>query len=59
MAGHAMTTLPPSTERSGRWRTEMPGQDVAEFERVAGPLLADLGYEAGVPSPAAPSGGVS
>jgi hypothetical protein len=27
------------------WRTEMPADDVASFERVAGDLLAELGYE--------------
>jgi hypothetical protein len=45
LAGHAMTTEPPSTERCGRWREEMSAEQVREFERVAGPLLADLGYE--------------
>lgn len=45
LAGHAMTTEPPSTDRCGRWRDEMSEIDEAEFERVAGRLLADLGYE--------------
>jgi Sulfotransferase family len=45
LAGHAMTSNPPSTDRCGRWREEMPAADEAEFERVAGELLADLGYE--------------
>jgi hypothetical protein len=45
LAGHAMTTEPPSTDRCGRWRDEMSADDEAEFERVAGGLLADLGYE--------------
>ena len=45
LAGHAMTSEPPTTERSGRWRQEMSAGDEAEFERVAGGLLADLGYE--------------
>jgi hypothetical protein len=47
MAGHAMTSKPPSTDRCGRWRDEMSDADRAEFERVAGDLLADLGYEVG------------
>jgi hypothetical protein len=45
LAGHAMTSEPPTTERSGRWRQEMSAADEAEFERVAGALLAELGYE--------------
>jgi hypothetical protein len=45
LAGHAMTSSPPSTDRCGRWREEMPAAEEAEFERVAGGLLADLGYE--------------
>jgi predicted secreted protein len=45
MAGHAKTTEPPSTDRCGRWREEMSGEDESEFERVAGSLLSDLGYE--------------
>jgi hypothetical protein len=47
LAGHAMTTEPPTTDRSGRWQREMPAADVAEFERVAGDMLAELGYETG------------
>jgi hypothetical protein len=47
LAGHAMTTEPPTTDRSGRWQREMPAADVAEFERVAGGMLAELGYETG------------
>jgi hypothetical protein len=47
LAGHAMTTEPPSTDRCGRWRQEMNEADVREFEAVAGELLADLGYELG------------
>lgn len=45
LAGHAMTSNPPSTDRCGRWREEMSADDEAEFERVAGELLSDLGYE--------------
>jgi hypothetical protein len=47
MAGHAMTSKPPSTDRCGRWREEMSAADQLEFERVAGDLLTDLGYEVG------------
>lgn len=35
---------------SGKWRGELSARDLAAIERVAGPLLAELGYEtAGVP----------
>ncbi len=51
LEGHAMTLKPPSTERIERWREEMAPADVAEFERVAGELLAELGYEVGATSP--------
>jgi hypothetical protein len=57
LAGHAMTTEPPSTERAGRWRSQMPAEDVAEFERVAGSLLAELGYEVSASQPETASGG--
>ncbi len=53
LAGHAMTSEPPSTDRCGRWQEEMPAADEAAFERVAGGLLADLGYK--LLNPAAPS----
>ena len=36
LAAHALTTEPPTTNRCGRWRTEMTAAEVAEFERVAG-----------------------
>jgi hypothetical protein len=45
LAAHALTTEPPTTNRSGRWRSEMTPAEVTEFERVAGPLLAELGYD--------------
>ena len=43
MATHAMTTKPPSADRVARWRTEMSAEQRAEFEEVAGDLLAELG----------------
>ncbi len=43
-AAHALTAKPPTTERSGRWRSEMSAADRAEFEAVAGGLLRELGY---------------
>src|SRR5919204_234741 len=30
---------------AGRWRSEMEPRDVAAFEAIAGPTLAELGYE--------------
>jgi hypothetical protein len=54
LAIHERTASPPQPERAGRWRREMSGNDVAEFEAVAGDLLADLGYELGTQAPASP-----
>jgi hypothetical protein len=45
LATHAKTTEPPDPERVSRWRTKMSAEDRAEFEGVAGELLAELGYE--------------
>jgi hypothetical protein len=45
LEAHALTSEPPRTDRSGRWRSEMSAEDVAAFEEHAGELLADLGYE--------------
>jgi hypothetical protein len=45
LASHALAKRPPSTERTGAWRTEMSAADRAEFEAVAGDLLASLGYD--------------
>jgi len=42
---HELVSRPPSSSRTGRWRTEMSAQDRAAFESVAGRLLANLGYE--------------
>ena len=45
LAAHALTTEPPTTDRSGRWRAEMTATERDDFERVAGALLSELGYE--------------
>jgi hypothetical protein len=42
---HELVARPPSSDRTGRWRTEMSPEDVATFDSVAGDLLAELGYE--------------
>lgn len=41
---HAAVRQPPSTSRIGRWQQEMPQPDRRLFQRVAGDLLAELGY---------------
>jgi Sulfotransferase family len=45
LAAHGRVSQPPSAERIGAWRSEMPPADQAAFEEVAGDLLAELGYE--------------
>ena len=48
MRAHALAKQPPQASNAGKWRDEMPAEDVAEYESVAGDLLAELGYETGV-----------
>jgi hypothetical protein len=45
LEAHALAARPASAERVGRWKTDMAPDDVAAFERIAGDLLAELGYE--------------
>ena len=45
LAAHAKTREPPDPARLSRWKTEMSRRDRAAFERVAGDLLGELGYE--------------
>jgi hypothetical protein len=45
MAAHALAGEPPRRDRTAAWRSEMSPEDVAEFEAVAGELLAELGYD--------------
>jgi hypothetical protein len=42
---HAPTTEPPDSSKLDKWKTEMAAEDVAAYERVAGDLLMELGYE--------------
>jgi hypothetical protein len=42
---HRLTTRPPEPTRIGRWKTGMTKEDLSEFNRVAGHLLKELGYE--------------
>ena len=44
LKAHALATKPPTRERIEVWREDMSADDQAEFERVAGELLDDLGY---------------
>jgi hypothetical protein len=44
---HRLTMAPPQPSRIGRWRQEMGAEERARFERVAGDLLEELGYETG------------
>ena len=46
-AHQANVSKPLQSDRAARWRTEMPAADVAAFERVAGSVLDELGYERG------------
>jgi hypothetical protein len=42
---HQNVSKPPQRERAGRWRKDMSAEQQEAFEAVAGPLLAELGYE--------------
>ncbi len=42
---HELVSKPPTSQRAGRWRTEMSDSDREAFEAIAGGLLRDLGYE--------------
>jgi Sulfotransferase family len=45
---HDRVKTPPDPRRIGRWRTEMPEVQRRCFEAIAGPLLVELGYAAGL-----------
>jgi hypothetical protein len=45
LAALESTTRPPDASLAGRWKRDMPEEDRREFERVAGDLLRELGYE--------------
>lgn len=42
---HRLTAQPPEPSRIGRWKTEMTKEELVRFNKVAGPLLRELGYE--------------
>lgn len=59
LAGFTLTSEPPRTDRIARWRSQMTEADRVEYEDVAGDLLAELGYEVGVPLDPAEAGETS
>jgi Sulfotransferase family len=42
---HALTALPPQSQRVGRWRQEMTKHELESFEIIAGDMLQGFGYE--------------
>jgi hypothetical protein len=44
---HQQRLLTPPTTGVRSWREELPAEDVAAFEAIAGELLSELGYEVG------------
>jgi hypothetical protein len=46
-AHQANVSKPLQSDRAARWRTEMSASDVDAFERIAGGMLDELGYERG------------
>lgn len=42
---HQLTAKPPEPTRIGRWKTAMSADELSRFNKVAGPLLQELGYE--------------
>jgi hypothetical protein len=45
LESHRLAKEPPRSDRVGMWRERMSSAEVAEYEAVAGPMLAELGYE--------------
>ncbi len=46
---HQLTSAPPQSSRIGRWKSEMTRLEQVEFERAAGDMLQELGYELTAP----------
>ena len=60
LGAHSLVTEAPRTDRIEVWRREMEPADLADFERIAGDLLEDLGYPlSGASSGASPGPGGS
>jgi hypothetical protein len=49
---HHQRLLQPPTRGVRDWRTQMSAEDVVAFDRIAGDVLRDLGYESGPRRPA-------
>ncbi len=49
---HHQRLLQPPTQGVRDWRSQMSPEDAAGFERIAGDLLTDLGYESSRRRPA-------
>ena len=45
LESHKLAKEPPRSDRIGMWRERMTDTEVAEYEAVAGDMLAELGYE--------------
>ena len=45
MESHKLAKEPPRADRLGAWRHKMTAEEVASYEKIAGPLLKELGYE--------------
>ncbi len=45
LEAHAMTAEPPRPDRVGAWREELSPENIAIFEKRAGGLLEELGYD--------------
>lgn len=45
LSRHLWTGSPPERSRIDRWKSEMSRSDRRDFERIAGDLLVELGYE--------------
>lgn len=45
MESHKLAKEPPREDRLEAWRHKMTPQEIASYERIAGPLLVELGYE--------------
>ena len=56
MDSHRLAKEPPRPDRVEMWRERMSAEEVAEYERIAGPLLIELGYELSSASTAAVPG---
>ena len=45
MESHKLAKEPPRKDRLEAWREKMTAEEIASYEKIAGPLLVELGYE--------------